>query len=407
MADATDYDLLIVGGGMVGASLALALTDSSLRIGIVEAVPHTSDSQPSYDDRAIALAYGSRVILESLGVWQKLAENVAPIKAIHISDRGHFGTARLHHKKERVDALGYVATSRTIGAAIADHLEQAPNVELLCPARLKRINFSNSCVHIDIEESLGEGRDESTIRTVSARLLVGADGGRSLVREQLAIGAQRQDYQQSAIITNVTPTLAGNNVAFERFTDSGPLAMLPMPGNRYSVVWTVKSSQLADIMALNDVAFLSRLQKKFGYRLGTLKKVGARNAYPLALVRADERVRPRMVLVGNAVHTLHPVAGQGFNLGLRDAIVLAQVLRKGVEEDSDIGDIQLLNRYDKLRSTDQRFVTAVTDATVRLFSNNFPPLVLLRNLGLLTLDALPQLKHSFARRAMGLVYSRS
>lgn len=391
-----DYDILIVGGGMVGASLACALGGQGLRIGIVEAVPIKSRAQSSYDERPIALAFGTRRIFEGMDVWGELAGLVTPIRSIHVSDRGHFGVTRLRCEEEGVEALGYVADTRTVGSVLAERLAALPAVDLICPATVKTAAVAVGAAQVVLER---EGRTLA----LTSRLVVAADGASSMVRELLGIATVVKDYGQSAVTAAVTPSLPHNHVAYERFTENGPLAVLPMDDNRCGIVWTQPRERVDEVLALDDETFLARLQACFGYRLGRFERVGVRRAYPLALMYAVDAVRPRAAVIGNAAHTLHPVAGQGFNLGLRDVAVLAEVLVQAAQQGEDIGDIAVLNRYAAWRHDDHRRVIGFTDGLTRLFSNALPPLVLARDLGMLAVDLLPPLKHLFARQSMGLV----
>lgn len=396
MSVKTDYDILIIGGGMVGASLACALGGQPLRIGLIEAVPFGGSlSQPGYDDRAIALAWGTRRIFEGMGLWPAVAQAVTTIKKIHVSDRGHCGITRIDAAEERVEALGYVITSRALGQILMRALGAPANIEIICPATLTGITISTGRAEVTVEQG-GEKR------VLSARLVVAADGGKSVVRERLGITTATWDYHQTAIIANVTPQHPHQHVAYERFTQSGPIALLPMSEHRCSVVWTVASDQAAAVTSLDDEAFLEGLQEAFGYRLGKLQKTGKRHAYPLVLTRVREHIRPRVAVIGNAAHTLHPIAGQGFNLGLRDVAALAQVLVDAQIAGRDIGDPDVLNAYAHWRRRDQMRAIAFTDSLVRIFTNPLAPFALGRNLGLIAVDLLPPLKHLLARQTMGL-----
>ncbi|MCG7895608.1 MAG: 2-octaprenyl-6-methoxyphenyl hydroxylase [Candidatus Thiodiazotropha taylori] len=388
-------DILIVGGGMVGASLAHALSGHGYKIGVIEAWPLSSSSQPSYDDRVIALSWGSRLILQAMGVWHGIEAVAQPILDIHISDRGHFGFTRLNHHQEGVDALGYVVTAKSLGNALLRELDQRQDVELICPAQLKSFAVSDNGVEARIEQ---DGHE----RRINARLLVAADGGDSLVRRFLSIPLKEKSYGQTAIIANLSCDREHQSVAYERFTDTGPLALLPMTDERLSMVWTAEDHQVAELMGLSDQAFLDRLQDRFGYRLGRLERLGKRVAYPLRLRQAAEQVRPRIALIGNAAHAIHPVTGQGFNLGLRDVAGLADLLVEAAQHGRDPGDLELLNEYRQWRERDQNRVAAITDSLARLFANPFGPLRLMRNLGLVGLDLMPGLKHQVARQFMGL-----
>jgi 2-octaprenyl-6-methoxyphenol hydroxylase len=396
----TDYDILIIGAGMVGASLACALRSQPLRIGLIEAVSFNPDasssSQLSYDARTTALSYGTRRIFEGMQLWEQLAGHVTPIKKIHVSDQGHFGFARLDCAEQDLDALGYVVENATLGSLFANAIKALANVELICPARVEDIVIDPECARVGINFG------DASKRTVTADLVVLADGRKSAVRERLGIKSSDWDYRQTAVIANITPEHPHNNTAYERFTRNGPLALLPMSENRCSVVWTLGNEQLDSVMSLDDADFLEALQKQFGGRLGKLLKAGKRHAYPLALTRTHELVRHRLALIGNAAHTLHPIAGQGFNLGMRDVAVFAQMLVDAVSAGQDIGEFNVLNDYADWRSRDHRLVTTLTDSLVRVFSTGFAPLVSARNLGLIALDRLPFIKDVFVRQGIGL-----
>ncbi len=389
------YDILIVGGGMVGGSLASALAEQPFKIGVIEAVPPAAPDQPSYDDRAVALSLGSSRILDGIGVWRHIRDRAVPIRQIHVSDRGHFGFTRMSAADEGVPALGYVVEARILGPVLAERIDRAERIELISPAQLEDIGLAVDAVSARI-------RTGTECRTLTAGLLVAADGGRSLTRQAVGIDAREWAYGQTAIIANLTPGRPHAHVAYERFTDTGPLALLPMAGDRCAVVWTVADDQVEEILALDDAGFINRLQERFGDRLGRFERAGKRAAYPLSLVRAREQARERVVVIGNAAHSLHPIAGQGFNLGLRDVAVLAQVLVDARRADRDIGRLAVLDEYARWRLGDQRRITTLTDGLVRLFSNRFKPLVVGRNLGLVAMDLLPPAKHGLARLAMGL-----
>jgi 2-octaprenyl-6-methoxyphenol hydroxylase len=397
-----DYDLVIVGGGLVGGSLACALRESGLRVCSIEAVAADAASQPSYDERVIALAWGSRRILEGIGLWGEVAPGAEAIHQVHVSERGGFGFAHLDRAEQGVEALGYVAPARLLGTAIRGSLREgagaAPGdggVTLLCPARLLGLHMQPDGV--DLEVSLA-----GASRTLRARLLVAADGGDSFVRRRLGLSVRERPYGHDAIITTVTPDRPRPNTAYERFTDTGPLAMLPMTEGRWSVVWTAHEADTQTLLRLSDAAFLARLQDRFGYRLGGLARLGRRVAYPLRQVMAREPVGDRLVLIGNAAHTLHPVAGQGFNLGLRDVAALAEVLAGAAQAGSDPGGNAVLDAYRRLRGRDQADAALVTDALARLFVNPWGPLRLARDLGLVGLDLVPGARRLLARRFMGI-----
>jgi len=390
----SDYDVVIAGGGLAGASLACALAPAGLRVAVVEAVPLGAASQPSYDDRSVALAQGSWRIFESMGVWPAIAPDACPIHRIHISDRGRFGFARLDRVEADIGALGYVVENRVIGAALAQHMAGLPGLDLLCPASVQGMDAGDPA-QVTIEQ-------EGVTRSVSARLVVVADGGRSPLRESLGVHARRVEYGQTAVIANVSPQRPHGNLAYERFTATGPLALLPMTRGRCSLVWSVAPRDVDELLEIDAEEFLQRLQTAFGGRLGRFERVGRRHAYPLSLVRTDRHTGPRFALIGNAAHALHPVAGQGFNLGLRDVAVLAEVIADAVAQGRDPGAAEVLQRYADWRRRDNLAVTAFTDSLVRVFSNRFTPLVMARNLGLIAVDLLPPVKRALLRRTMGL-----
>jgi 2-octaprenyl-6-methoxyphenol hydroxylase len=282
-----------------------------------------------------------------------------------------------------------------LGAALLAQLATLENVQLVCPANMLNLRLEEDRARVELD-------CDGEQRTVSGRLLVIADGGRSRARQMLGIGARRVDYGQTAVISNVTPELAHGNVAYERFTRSGPLALLPMTEGRCSLVWSVHPRQVDELLGLDDGLFLRRLHERFGDRLGAFQRVGRRHAYPLALMRVHEHVRPRVALIGNAAHALHPVAGQGFNLGLRDVAALAQVVNDALRDGQDFGALAVLSRYAAWRRRDNLAVTAFTDGLVRVFSNEFLPLVMARDAGLVAVDLLPPLKRALERRTMGL-----
>ncbi|TVQ90781.1 MAG: 2-octaprenyl-6-methoxyphenyl hydroxylase [Chromatiaceae bacterium] len=397
-----EFDIVIVGGGLVGGSLACALTATGLRTAVVEAVAAGAPQHPSYDERVIALALGSRRIFEGIGLWSDIAAAAEPILRVHVSERGRPGCAHLDAANEGVSALGYVAPARAIGAAIMAHLASAPTVELLRPARLIGLHPTPARAlarpqGMQLEVSVG-GRS----RLLQTRLVVAADGGDSAVRRRLGLPVIERAYGHDAVISTVTASAPRPGVAFERFTDSGPLALLPMTAGRWSVVWTTRAEATPAVLALDDAAFLARLQERFGQRLGTLTRPGRRSAYPLRLMLARELTRPRLVLIGNAAHTLHPVAGQGFNLGLRDVAELAEALALAQRLGHDPGGPGVLAQYRRQRRGDQHQVALLTDGLARLFVNPWGPVRLGRNLGLLGLDLLPGARHLLARRFMGL-----
>jgi 2-octaprenyl-6-methoxyphenol hydroxylase len=396
-ADIKRCDIAIVGGGMVGLSLAAALRELPLDVVVVEPVPAGSEAQPSFDERTTALSNGSRRILEGLGVWPRVAAEATPIKHIHVSDRGRFGMARLSAEEQGVPALGHTITNRVLGLALAEACRPATRVETLCPASVAGVEQGSDRVRLSVEGAW-QG-------VLEARLVVAADGARSAVRAAFGIGSTVWDYDQHALIANVVPEKFHGFVAYERFTEDGPMALLPLADGRCTIVWTMAPALAEATMALDDQAFLAALQDRFGYRLGRFTRVGRRHSYPLSLTRSERQVAERAVIIGNAAQGLHPIAGQGFNLGLRDVATLAEViadevLARGAE--ADPGAAAMLERYAEWRRADRRTVIAFTDALVRVFANPLPPVRAARDASLLLFDLVTPAKHAFARVTMGL-----
>ncbi|MBE9515929.1 MAG: 2-octaprenyl-6-methoxyphenyl hydroxylase [Proteobacteria bacterium] len=392
----TDIDILIVGGGLVGASLACALAPTGLRVTLVEAHELKTGGQPSYDDRTTALAYGSRRIFDALGIWPEIAERGAcAIEHIHISDRGRFGFTRLHASEMDMEALGYVAVNRVMGEALYARMQQLDGIELLCPAQVEAVHDEGETARCDIVQ-------EGDTQTINARLVVIADGGRSGLREKLGFEFEQKDYQQTAIVTNVSPGKSHGHTAYERFTNSGPLAVLPLHDDRVGIVWTTTPDQADKILGWDDDTFLQQLQDRFGQRLGVFSKVGKRVSYPLYLTKLKQHYHHRMLLVGNAAHAVHPVGGQGFNLGLRDVAALAEVLVEAIRDNKDIGSEEVLQRYMGWRTRDYKQVSLFTDSMIRIFANDIPGLTLGRNLALNIIDMFPVIKRAFTRRTSGL-----
>ncbi len=392
----TDFDIVIVGGGMVGASLACALGKAALNIAVIEAIPPGEPGQPSYDDRTIALAYSSRHIFEGIGVWGGIAQRSAcPIKHIHISDRGHFGFTRLHAADMNIEALGYVVETRVLGAALYEAISACNNMTLICPAKVTDIDVREDAATLTLEHN-------NTTRTITTRLVAAADGGDSPLRRAIGIEASKREYDQTAVIANVTPGRDHGNVAYERFTSTGPLALLPMLDNRCAVVSSTPRNNVDTILGWDDKTWLAELQNRFGDRLGTFSRAGKRVAYPLALTRVRQSVVQRVVLIGNAAHTVHPVAGQGFNLGLRDVATLAQVIVDAQRDGKDFGSLEVLAPYDKWRQRDNKRVAGFTDGLIRIFTNENLPLTIVRNLGLSFVNLFPGIKRSFVKRTSGL-----
>lgn len=388
------FDVAIVGGGMVGATLSVALAPLKLRVALIEAIPHNAASQPSFDERTTALSNGSRRILETLGVWPSLSTVATPIRKIHVSDQGRFGFARIDAAEQGLKAMGYVAANRALGNALWARLEGSQGLKVFCPAEVSNLTVNDRAVAIEIAE-------RGTRTAIDAKLIVAADGVESAVRAAFGIEADVRDYGQTAVITTVMPQRFHDNVAYERFTPSGPLALLPLEGGRCTLVLTLTKEAAQAALGWSDEEFLAEVQRRFGFRLGRFLKVGRRVPYPLSLTQAARTSAPRCAIIGNAAQGLHPVAGMGFNLGLRDVASLAELIADRAAKNGDVGSRELLAEYDAWRSADRGGVIAFTDGLVRIFSNPLSSVRGLRNLGLLAFDLLPPAKAALSRLSTG------
>ena len=388
--------VIIVGGGMAGATLALAisqLSDGTLPVHLIEATLPGAAAHPGFDARAIALAQGTCQQLSRLNIWPHLESCATPITTVHVSDRGHAGFVTLEAQDYRLDALGHVVELHDAGLRLFSLLQKAPGVTLHCPARVSAFTRSEEGVSVTLES--GE--------TLSGQLLVAADGSRSALGAQCGISWQQEPYHQVAVIANVTPAAPQPGRAFERFTAHGPLALLPMSGGRYSLVWCHPLESREAVLAWSDDKFCHELQKAFGWRLGRIEHAGKRSAYPLSLSTASSSISHRVVLVGNAAQTLHPIAGQGFNLGMRDVMSLAEALTSAAKTQSDVGQYSVLCHYQKRRQADKNATIGVTDGLVHLFANRWAPLVAGRNAGLMAMELFTPARDVLARRTLGWV----
>ncbi len=401
-ADALEVDVAIIGGGMVGASLALALAATPLMVALVEGVdPRSAGSQPSFDDRTTALGNGTRRILEGLGVWERIRGDAGPIRVIHVSDAGRFGVARLEAAQQGVDAFGYVVVNRVLGRALWNALGTSSRLLACMPARATGGGIDGKAREIEVQSA-----DPSLPRRLRARLVVAADGAQSSLRAALGIEARPEDYGQVAVIANLAAERPHGDVAYERFTEGGPIALLPLASGDWGAVWTLPTQRAAEALGWSDDRFLAELQAAFGWRAGRFTRVGRRAPYPLQLTRAVQTTAERAILIGNAAQSLHPVAGQGFNLGLRDAATLAELLADGVAAaatlaDFDAGAPALLAEFARRRARDRDGVTRFTDGLVRLFGDGRPGIGLARDLGMLLFDLSPTAKAALSRVSWG------
>jgi 2-octaprenyl-6-methoxyphenol hydroxylase len=397
------FDIAIVGGGLVGASLAAALRTLPLRVALIEAHAPDSATQPSFDERTTALGNASRRVFEALGLWQALRSEAAPIAAIHVSDAGRYGFARLSASEFGQEALGYVVPNRVLGRELWRALSAAPNVTAFMPARLQSLQVGSDAAQLVLVEA---GRQVA----ISATLIVAADGAQSLVRTAAGLGATVDDYQQVAIVASLRTDMGNDGVAYERFTAAGPMALLPLraaaSASWRTLVWAARPADAERLMQLPAAQFMREWQDAFGWRAGRALQLGHRGRYPLSLTRAAGSVAPRIVLLGNAAQSLHPVAGQGFNLGLRDAAELADLLATAVADTADIAAPQLLAQYAAARDSDRDGVIGFTDTLVRVFSSDRPLAAAARDAGLLLFDLLPPAKRALSRVSLGFGASR-
>jgi len=395
-SSANRYDVIIVGGGLVGASLACAMAPLGLRLALIEAVAFRAASQPSYDDRTLALSASSCRILESIGVWPELQRSATAIREIHVRELDRPGHVVMDPADLGLDRFGHVVEARAFGAAMAAALPSLENLDLLCPASVAAIEVGDDCVVV-------EYRDGDRAARLEGALLVGADGAHSFVRDALGIETERHDYGQTALICNMTPEENHRGRAFELFTPSGPFAVMPHVEGRCGLIWCVESGEAQGLLELPDAEFLRLAQARFGDHLGAFLKIGKRSSYPLRLVRAQQDILPRVVILGNAAHAIHPIGAQGFNLGLRDVAVLAEVLADAVRRDASaaIGDLDVLRRYSQWRAPDQQGTIAYSDGLARIFSNPSPVAAAARTAGLLAHALIPPLRRQLAVRAMG------
>lgn len=402
------YDLIIAGGGMIGASAAIALSQLGLKIALIELNPPEQTTNTSFDQRAVALSAASVSIFKSLGIWDSIQPLAESIKKIHISDQGHFGFARINAEDYPIESLGEVIPLDQTGPTLWQVIKQNKNIEIYSPFELVNIVTKSACEKSDgkVSEQVKVAlinKNDAVEHVISAKLLIGADGTFSSVARLAKIDIQNTEYQQHAIIANISTQQSHQNRAFERFTASGPLALLPLTHNRLSLVWCNRSDDIEALMACDDDEFRGKLQRAFGYRLGAISKVGVRTQYPLSLRVAEKPFSDRVLLLGNAAHTLHPIAGQGFNIGIRDVAALADHIERAITANQhDLGSTEFLRDYQTSRGKDWQTTISATDWLVRIFSYEFLPVIFARDKALNLLDKIPFLKRQLAYSAMGM-----
>jgi len=392
------YDVAIVGGGMVGSSLALALARLPISVVLIEPFEPTSDQAPGFDARAIALSRATAKILHSLNLWDEIKPKATAIEHIHVSDKGRPGLCQFSAKEVNIPAMGYVVELQDVGKVMHKAL-QSEKLTSLCPAKVSQITQLDGLNQLSISETNKE-------RKINARLVVAADGNRSSIRDMLNIGTTEKPYQQSALISTIQTQKPHNHWAFERFTDIGPVALLPLSDNRISLVWMLPPEQADEMLNADEDEFTEQLQQAFGQRLGRITRIGERHCYPLNLVQTQSD-KQAVVFIGNAAQSLHPIAGQGFNLGLRDVADLVDVLRQACIDNKTVDDPEVLDNYLQLRAPDRNHIVTMTDSFARLFSNPSPILSIPRNTLLGIMSLLPEARHEFTRFAMGMNHKAS
>lgn len=398
--DNSKVDITILGAGMAGASLVHLLAPAraaGLSIALIDRQPLSwdkddSDRPPSFDGRATALSWGTRQILEELDIWNSIAPYVCSIDHIQVSDEGRFGQAQLHANEQNTEALGYIIENHRLGQGLLAGLNDSDKLHVMAPNCAETVRMTAEGAELILDDG----------RKLTTKLLIMADGGRSPLPRQLGIEQSRKDYGAQALVTQVKCEKPHDHWAYERFSSDGPIAFLPLNKDEYAVVWTLSDDEIDDVLALADDVLTERLQARVGYRVGKISAIGERLTYPLALVKSSEQVRRSLVLLGNAAHSLHPVAGQGFNLTLRDAAALAEHLNRAAMQGQDVGSLEVLEAYLQQQSADQRNTIAASDLLPRIFGSKVPAVALLRDAGLLTMAAAPVARRLFARHAMGL-----
>ena len=390
-----DYDVVIVGAGMVGASLACAIAPTNLSIALIESVEINDDKQPSYDDRGISLSPSSKRILEHIGIWKELQSYVTPIKRIHISNQKKFGFTHFAASDAEATELGHVVIARSLGSALHKKIKSFENIKLLCPTQLQDFARTVSNLSIQVLSSTGS----ETLRT---KLLVGADGSHSMVRKLAGIKTREYDFKQTAIVANVVTQKPNYFTAYERFTPHGPIAFLPIGENRSVLVFTTLIDKASDYLNMSDEKFLDSIEIEFGRRLGKIQKIGKRRYYPIFFIEAIQQFQDNLILLGNSAHTIHPNAAQGFNLGLRDVAGLAECIYLALEKKLSVDNKTILNSYLELRNFDQQRIIKFTNSLASSFYHNSSLYTPITNTVMLLIDCIPELKSLFLKRAMGL-----
>jgi len=392
----TDFDVVIVGGGMIGVSMALTISSLNLSIAVIEKVRREHQSQPSFDDRSTALSRSSQSMFTALGVWDQIHDASMPIKSIHVSDQGRFGFSHITAEEQEVEALGYVVINRVLGDVLLGNAKKKSNVHFFCPAEITSVESQEDYCNVKF-------KSQDSKNSISSQLLIAADGANSDIRDSLCIGMKQINYDQVAIIGNLLTEKPIASIAFERFSESGSIALLPINKGRTAFIWIVPTKDAESLMSASENIFLSAMQEVFGLRLGIFSSLGERVSYPLALTEAQRLYSRRSVIIGNAANSLHPVAAQGFNLGLRDVATLAEcIYKETLKNKTDLGNSNLLFEYSEWRQYDHKKLKIFTDGLVRLFGSQRKSVRILRNVGMMYFDLIPGFRKLFIKHTMGL-----
>lgn len=389
-----NFDITIVGGGMVGMAAAITLAKFDLSICLLENIEAVNDKHPSYDDRTLVVNRASIQFWKNIGVWDVLSNDITAIDKVHVSNKGHFGTVKFDAKSLQVDALAYIVEAKKLGFALQEKINNINNITTICPAKV--IAFKTENNQVEISYSVSEKKYQ-----LKTKLMLAADGAQSSIRQRLGLETIIKSYDRTAIICNITPELKHQNCAYERLTNTGPTALLPFVQNRCGFVWTVEKDKADDILNLSDESFLRHAQNQFGYRLGKFVKAGVRSSYPLYLITVPVQVKSRVILLGNAAHSMSPVSAQGLNLAVRDVAMLSDIIENTIDNNQDIGSDVTLNTYQKSIETDQSQTMSYTDDLMNWFKIDEPIVAAVRSIGLAALDNSLNAKKALFGRASG------
>lgn len=387
-------DITIVGGGLVGMAAALALSKLGLKIHLIEHIAIKDDSHPSYDDRTLVVNRASIRFWENIGIWKELSSDLTPIKKVHVSNKGHFGTVNFKASDYNLDALANIIEAKKLGMALQNKIQQTDNITVVCPAQVTGFDTITNGIKIDYCH-------DNTNHSIISQLMLAADGAQSQIRKKLGLETHIKSYQRTAIICNITPENKHDFCAYERLTHLGPTAILPFVNNRCGFVWTVNENKAEAIIKLNDQDFLKKAQQQFGYRLGKFIKVGKRSSYPLYLVTVPKQVKSRTILIGNAAHSMSPVSAQGLNLAIRDVANLIDIIDSANVNKQDIGSSKVLKDYQNAVNYDQNQTLKYTDGLMSWFKINNPIINSFRSMGLVALDNVSHLKFNLFTKASG------